>query len=158
MGRGKLLKTKVKAEKALTKARLQAKKEWENRKSNFTYQLKKEIVNALRNIDYVELAAVGGLTVVIHGVLATTEDVFLTLGKITKEYGPLWMSGTFSGFIASWIWKFLPVEPPEELLPEHLTWIISFVIAYIIIKHPEVMTEMFSGATKLTGFALGLLK
>ena len=148
----------MKAEKALTKAKLQAVKEWENRKSNFTYQLKKEIVNALRNIDYVELAAVGDLTVVIHGVLVTTEDVFITLGKITKEYGPLWMSGTFTGFIASWMWKFLPVEPPEELLPEHLTWIISFVISYIIIKHPEVMTEMFSGATKLTGFALGLLK
>ena len=158
MGRGKLLRTKIKEVKAKEKAILQARKEWEERKSNFTYQLKKELVNAMRNIDYVELAAVGGLTVVIHGVLATTEDVFINLGKITKEYGPLWMSGTFTGFIASILWKFAPVELPEELLPEHLTWILSFVIAYIIIKHPEVMTEMFTGATKLTGFALGLLK
>lgn len=158
MGRGPLLKTKVKAEKALTKARLQAEKEWWERKSNFAYKIKREIALAARKIDYVELAAVGGLAVVIHGVLATTEDVFLKLGQITKEYGPLWMSGSFTGFIASMIWKFTDIEPPKELLPEHLTWIISFVIAYIIIKHPEVMTEMFTGATKLTGFALGLLK
>ena len=92
MGRGKLLRTKVKAEKALTKARLQAEKEWWERKSNFAYKIKREIVEAARKIDYVELAAVGGLTVVIHGVLSTTEDVFINLGKITKEYGPLWMS------------------------------------------------------------------
>ena len=158
MGRGKLLRTKVKAEKALVKARLQAEKEWWERKSNFGYKIKREIALAARKIDYVELAAVGGLTVVIHGVLATTEDVFVKLGHITKEYGPLWMSGTFTGFIASLLWKFAPVELPEELLPEHLTWVLSFIIAFIIVRHPEVMTEMFSGATKLTGFALGLLK
>jgi len=148
----------VKAEKKLVKARLQAEKEWWERKSNFGYKIKREIALAARKIDYVELAAIGGLTVVIHGVLATTEDVFIKLAEVSKDYGPLWMSGTFTGFVASMIWKFMPVEPPEKLLPEHLTWILSFIIAFIIVKHPEVMTEMFSGATKLTGFALGLLK
>lgn len=41
MGRGPLLRTKVKAEKALTKARLQAKKEWESHKSNIQYRVSK---------------------------------------------------------------------------------------------------------------------
>jgi len=46
----------------------------------------------------------------------------------------------------------------EPLTQKPVLFFISIVIAYVVIEHPEVFTEMFSGATKLTGFALGLLK
>lgn len=55
MGRGKLLRSKVKAEKALIKARLQGKKEWEERTSNILYLLKQKTFDKLSFDDLLTL-------------------------------------------------------------------------------------------------------
>lgn len=161
MGRGKLLRTKVKAEKALVKARLQAQKEWEERKSNFAYGMKKEFVALLRKVDPIELLAIGGATFVVYNMLSTMEQFvseFVARARKSKEVTP--MIELFSYNILRIINFFgVQVEPEEkpDLVPDHALIIISFTLATILVRHPEVFTEMFSGVTKLSGFALGLL-
>lgn len=56
--RGKTLRTKVKAEKALTKARLQATKEWEERTSNFSHILKKQFMKITEKLSFDDLLAI----------------------------------------------------------------------------------------------------
>lgn len=155
MARGKLLRTRVRAEKALVKAKLQATKEWEERTSNFQYLMKKELVNLIRKIDPLEMVAVGSLTIVIQPMIAAAApvtDAIATIIARATELAKIYLD----------VWRWFGLVTGQEVPPTietsvQFTWLLSFVIAFIIVRHPEVMTEMFTGATKLTGFALGLL-
>lgn len=59
MGRGKALRSKVKEKKALTKAELQAKKEWEQRSSNVPYMMQKQLLKFADNITFDDFLAIG---------------------------------------------------------------------------------------------------
>lgn len=58
MGRGKLLRTKIREEKRLVKARLQAEKEWEERTSNFSHILKKQFMKITAKLSFDDLLAI----------------------------------------------------------------------------------------------------
>jgi len=157
MARGKLLRTKIKNEKALVKARLQAEKEWYQRKANFQYLFKKELVNMMRRIDPLEFAAVGGLTMVIKSVIDETEEIrgriraIAVIGELPEGMKAVWSGIPF------WYVLVPEGETFEGMFPEWVDWLFAFGIAYVLVRHPEVVTEMFTGATKLTTFVLGLL-
>jgi len=65
----------VKAEKALVKARLQAEKEWYERKSNFAYLLKKEALNLLRRIDPLKAVLVASTTFLVYETLGSLTEI-----------------------------------------------------------------------------------
>lgn len=167
MGRGKALKTKIREKKALTKAELQATKEWEERASNFIHQSKKQLLDWAKSlkVDPLELAAVLAATPLVYGVLRTSEEMLSRANEVadtlkeTPFFGAQWVLPFFTS-----IWnkatgqKMDPGEEPssdEEGISETTWWLISFVIAFVLIRHPEVITTMFSGAA--TGI-LGLGK
>lgn len=150
MGRGKHLKTKVKEAKALAKAKLQAGKEWYERSSNFRYHIKKLVTDFAKNIDPLELVAVGGLTILIQPIIATSSEV---MGRIVQatEKG----ISAIEGF--KLIWEWMGLIPPEEskpILDAPLSWVLAFVIAFIMVRHPDMVIHSLTGVTKL---ALGLL-
>lgn len=59
MPRGRLTRTKVREEKKLVKARLQAIKEWEERTSNFSYNLKKHVLKITEKLSFDDWLAMG---------------------------------------------------------------------------------------------------
>lgn len=163
MGRGQALKTKVKTEKRLTKARLQAKKEWDERKSNIPYKLKHFFVKALERVDPLEGAACLGITVIVKALIDESEEIRAAIKPFwvlnPKSVGEIEDTEQYywSGIPFWYIKKETGVDI-EGFFPEYMDWIIAFGIAFIVVRHPEVITTMFQGATSLTGFILGLLK
>lgn len=157
MGQKKHLRTKVRETKALTKAELQATKEWKERKSNIGFQLKEYLGDIARRIDPLEMVAVGGMTIIIYRALEDIPEVTERIGELLLIPASL---GMFWAFVPAFFWKVFPeiTNPKDIETPESLKWLMAFVVSFIIVRHPEVITEMFSGATKVSTFALGLLK
>lgn len=141
----------MKAEKALTKAKLQAEKEWFERKSNFPYLIKKQLLELIKKTDPLELAAVGSLTIILQPIVATSSEI---MGKIVTatEHGV----SAIEGFKVIWEWMGLlpPTEKQKEILDAPLSWVLAFVMAFIMVRHPEVIVVTFENITRL---GLGLL-
>jgi len=163
MGRGQLLKTKVKAEKALTKAKLQAEKEWWRRKSNLSYRIEKELINTFRRINPLKLLAWGATTSVVYMALEASsefisyiEDTQFEMPEIYRQFPELVKKWEAERTQESMFSQFFDILRPLTKRP--VLFAISIMIGYIVIEHPEVFTEMFTSAGKLTTFALGLLK
>jgi len=151
MARGKLLRTKIRERKALVKADLQGKKEWKERTSNIPYQLKNLFKEMVSRVDPLEMIAVGGLTIIIQPIIATSEEILSKIVEIT-EHGV----SAIEGFKSIWQWMgLIPPDPDEvQLLTDNLTWVLSFVLAFIMVRHPDMVIGTLTGMTKL---ALGLL-
>lgn len=152
MGRGKALRSKVKQTKALTKAELQARKEWEERSSNFLYNLKQRLTGMLKNIDPLELAAVGGLTIFLQPIIATSSEIMQAVVRVT-EHGV----SAIEGFKVIWEWMGLipkEEEQKEILGVDLLSWVLAFVVAFIMVRHPDMVIGSLTSISKL---ALGLI-
>jgi len=162
MGRGQLLKTKVKAEKALTKAKLQAKKEWEERKANVIYHLKKEFLGVMRKEGPVKLLVFGGTVYLVYNTLIASKVFIDRVGSVFPQ---LFIAG-IGGFSQLWIQPLILMlgwnvteETKEEIENINLPILLaSLTIAYIIVEHPEVITEMFGAANGIVQLGLLLLK
>jgi hypothetical protein len=147
MGRGPLLKTLVRKEKALTKARIQAEFKEKNRLKNsekgYMVSLREHIGKALDRIDPLEGLATISMTVLVHEtilhdpeILRQIQNVFSTVS--TAIANPLYaylggLAGYFGlGFL------FPPVGYQETRAPGPwdpvLLWAISFAIAFIICR------------------------
>lgn len=164
MGRGKLLRTKIRARKALVKADLQAKKEWEERKSNFLYHAKKQILGLLKSIDPLEMMAVAGTTFIIHDTIVASQEVLDALLKIPAAVSN-WVIewGTALSDWLNSIWGFSPPRPPAQDAPaeekqkfnlDWKSWVLSFVLAFLMVRHAE---GIIRGLTSVSSLALGLL-
>ena len=162
MGRGQLLKTKVKAEKALTKAKLQAKKEWEERKSNIAYHLKKEFLGVVRKEGPIKLVVFGGTVFLVYNVLISSK---IFLDRVKDVFPQLYLTA-IGGFGQLWLHPLILMmgwnitEDVEKELKEIDVpiFLASMAIAYIIVEHPEVITEMFGAANGIVQLGLLLLK
>lgn len=162
MGRGPALKTKVKAEKALTKAKLQAKKEWEERKANFVYHLKKEFLSVMRKEGPIKLIVFGSTVYLVYNTLIASK---IFLDRI-KEVWPNLVIGGMGGFATVWMQPliiFLGWDVQEDIKEELKNinmpvLLMALIISYIIVEHPEVLTEMFGTANGIIALGKLLLK
>ena len=162
MGRGPALKTKVKAEKALTKAKLQAKKEWEERKANVIYHLKKEFIGVMRKEGPVKLLVFGGTAYLVYNTLIASK---IFIDRVADVFPHLFITG-IGGFGQLWIQPLILMlgwnvteETQKEIKNINLPILLaSLTIAYIIVEHPEVITEMFGAANGIVQLGLLLLK
>lgn len=159
MGRGPLLKTLVKKEKYLTKARLQATKEWEERTSNFTYLAKKEIIDLLKKIDPLKLMAWGSTTALIYVLLEKSTEVMTRLEAQQYEMPDIYKG--FPELVKKWeeerkdpsmFTSAFDILRPFFGKPVLLA--LSMTLAYLVVEHGG---EIIGGLTGLKALALGLL-
>lgn len=154
MGRGRALKSKTKEKKALTKAELQARKEWEERKSNIPHQIKKLIVRLLENVDPLEAAGVLALTIFVKATIDLTEEfrgqiqALVVLGELPPGMKTVWSGIPF------WYHLIPEGEEYEGIFPDWQDWIIAFGIAYMISKHGGALVQ---AATNMTSIIRGFL-
>jgi len=161
-------------EKARTKARIQAELEM-HRKKPLDESTKEHIGKIIDNTKILEIAegvAVFGMTFVIHDVILSTEALLQKVGAnynaFAKAYTTLTGNPQASGILASFS---IPTETLLALLGVTLTqkgqtptapdmnlqvfmWLISFSLAYIIVKHAGQLIGLLD---KGMGDVLGLL-
>jgi len=160
MARGKLLKTKVKAEKALTKARLQATKEWELRNANFTYLAKKELVGFIRRmeVDPIKIIVFGGTVYLIYNTLIASQVV---LDRVIETFPAVFIAG-IGGFATTWMQPLIIALGwnVEEDVKEKIKTInvplllMAILLAYLLMEHGDTIVR---GTTGLVELATGLL-
>jgi len=162
MGRGRLLKSKVKETKALVKARMQAAKEWEERKANIEYLLKKELIELLRRTDPLELVIWGSTTYVLYNVFQATEEfTSKAVGIVTilAEAPFHWLDFPF-GILGFVFGRALGVpgalsELEKLSRQDQIQFLVAMLCAYILVRHPDMVISTLESITKL---GIGLLK
>jgi len=152
--------TKVKRElKLVSKTAIaieRAKKEL-NRKDlekDFPIWLRDRFGEMLSKIDPIESLAIFGLTVIIKGVIDTSEEIrsklhpFVTFGNIPEGY-----KSVFSG-IPFWYDLVKDDEKYEGMLPDALDWVAAFGLAFVIARHGGAL---LSAGSSIAGLITGLL-
>jgi hypothetical protein len=158
MGRGKLLKTKIKeavteascVAEAAKLARHKAERKIDQKETLLEYA-KKRLTVMLDKVDPIELVAIGGLTFIIHGVVIQTQDL---LGKINLIGAVSPIGGLLTTGNPFWAWfdvaligspialiinKFIQ-DPKSETLVDGtnqnspMSWLFAFVVAFLIIR------------------------
>jgi len=160
MGRGKLLKTRVKAEKALIKARLQATKEWNLRNANFTYLLKKEAVGFIRNMqaDPIKIIVFGGTVYLVYNILISSSIV---ISRVKDQFPALFITG-IGGYGQLWLQPLIMMlgwniteDVKEEIGKINVPLLLmAILLTYLLMEHGDTIVR---GTTGLAQLALGLL-
>lgn len=138
MGRGKHQLTKDKRDiKSLTKiaaATARAEKELD-KKIDIPLWLKARLEKIIDKVDFLELVALIGITVLVKGAIDKSEDIrskihpFITFGEIPEGY-----KAVFSG-IPFWYDLVKEGDKYEGMLPDFMDWIVSFGVAFVIVRH-----------------------
>lgn len=160
MGRGRLLKSKIKEAKALVKAELQARKQWELRSSNFTYFAKKELVGFIRRmqVDPIKIIVFGGTVYLVYNTLIATSVV---VSRVKDVFPALWVAGA-GGFATIWLqpiilafgWD-IKEDVKEELKNINVPLLLmAILLTYLLMEHGDTIVR---GTTGLAQLALGLL-
>lgn len=155
MGRGKSLKTKEKERRFLAKAeakgRLQGQAEWKKTQTGIWTSLRDHIGNMIDKIDPLEAIAITSTTVLVYEVLSHTED-FLDQIRVLSPFGITFFR----------LFGFKPVgEEGLGLIPEELEkpmlLATSFFIAFMLIRHPEVIGLLGKSISGLGSMLIGTL-
>lgn len=148
-------KTRVLAEKKAfgeTIGKLKAEEHFAKTKKGKIRDIKTILKKLVSNINPVDAIAIMGMTVLVKCTIDKSEDLRGKLHGLRIEYFPM---------IWSWskpIWEQLePIEQYEGYAPDWMDWIISFSIAYIIIKHGGALFGMFEKGTLALTQIIGLL-
>lgn len=160
MGRAAVVKN-YKEGKARKRGELQAQIEYDRKKP---LDFKSIITDALKKIDALELLAVSGLTVAVHGLIITTADwlqkaqsfgISFTRGLDLSDFfynGFIWVREQITGEHIN-----TPEEPKEDFWQEMMVWITSFVIAFIVVRQAgQLMGLVEKGLMTVIPFFLGL--
>jgi hypothetical protein len=122
------------------------------------------IIDTMTFEDVIDITAAIGLTTVIHEAVKTLPNVVKTLSTLTYvELGNILGSGSIVSSFGAFIGVFMadlfkqwitppPKEEPkpqEDQLPMLLGWLLSFAIAWIIVKWGDKM--IVSGIGNLSG-------
>jgi len=176
MGRGIHEKTKIKkdikyAAKATAAAEAAATEiKYKTLNKYLPERIQEKIIDMLENIDPIETAAIFGTTFVVKYCIDTSEEL---RGKIEATTGlNLWdllVSITTPNWgiaktIQAWLSGETRDKTPEEIeefaqnyegfFPDWFDWLIAFGIAFIVVRHGDVI---FSQFTSLGSFVGGLM-
>jgi hypothetical protein len=177
MARGRLLRTKVKEEKALTKARIETEfkttAKMKASESGFFVSLRDHVGRAIDRVDPLEIAAVGSLTVLIHetilhdpSILTQISNVFSTTTTVISKPWYAWLGGIAGYFGLGFLFapesyiETTTTTPEAKPLESKLTdiallWILSFAIAFIIARH---FGNIVAGVGSAVGGLVGIIK
>jgi len=147
LGRGRLLKSKVKETIALTFARLKGQRKFYKKHPDEWF--KDRISSLFSNMtfnDILELVAIAGMTVVIKNMIDASEDL---LNKINQMQVPeAFLTGFIRGFTGFQIpvlgFLFRQTEITEAFeIADPLKWLISFCMAFVIVHHFDSLMKAF---------------
>lgn len=120
-------------------------------------------------VDTLELAAVGAMTVLVHGVIVGSEDF---LHRATLPFTAFrWerLASAIGGTVTFGLWRpfaDLPTSEEEQAqieakFPDWQVWIVSFVLSFLLVRYfGQIIVglgDLAGGITKLVGFMLPLM-
>ncbi len=147
MARGRLLKTKVKEEKALTKARLKAEAQFLKTSEGQTLALKKWIGETLKNKP-IEISVFLSLTYLCYITIETSTEIIEKLGEVAAKMAPI---AAVSPILGPFIWPILGYAKVTEIgekieAATLIKILLAMTIAYLIMKHGwELITGISGG-------------
>ena len=139
--------------KMAEKGKLQAQKEAQAKQDLKTRFLSFLEVQASK-IDGVELFAISGLTIVVHDAILMTDDLFGKamdmISNIPIEFGNIFESAFGK--------PMLLVETPRAVKDSIWLWVISFGIAYFLMRNGgQIIGLLGNGMTNILGLMMGTL-
>ena len=146
MARGKLLKTKVKEAVLEASCVAEAVKIGSLKAENKVHESKSMLDSArehigkmIDRIDPLEVAAVAGLTFVLHETILSTSDLIQKINT-TIAKNPAYVVGVLNPFAGLMLSLLPKMNFPDELdnikTPDSFfLWVVSFLLAFIIIRH-----------------------
>lgn len=126
---------------------------------------REHIGKLIDRIDPIEIGAVIGVTILVHGTIVETEALLKAVASVkTNVAGNIlaglinpeaeliqWIAGTFAGSTSDVIKQF-GLDQDWEI------WLISYSIAYILVHHfGQILAIAGSGVSSLTGLIAKLL-
>lgn len=177
MARGRLLKTKVKEEKALTSARTKAyykSKAVAIDKLSFFSLIKQSIPKVLDKIDPLELAAVGSLTFLIKPIIQKIPEVAnymtanlpfgLDIAVESFQEGSINIFTLKNPITGEIIYSFsIPIEGSTPVntdiarrIPDISAYLFAFALSLLIIKYPQALTMAENGVVGLARLVAGV--
>ena len=146
-------KKSVKLEEGLEYARFKARDRWKKSKKGFARSISDHIGKAIDRIDPLEAVAVLGMTIIVKQTLDTTA----TLKE--KAQAMFQMHPTELGKLFGVPEIDLLGKPSKQLLalPDWSIWIVSFALAYCIIKFGgQLLGLLDKGLPAVVGMLLGV--
>lgn len=167
MSRGKQLKTKMKeavqeasiVAEAIKLAELKLERK-DHEKKSLLDSARQHIGKIIDRVDPLETAAVIGTTVLIHGFILSIEgfagELTATLANKVSDIGisGITQLATNLGFKLD-----LPTAPQAQAKPpqDNITlWLLSFVVAFILVRYGAQILSSFGGLKGLIGGMAGL--
>lgn len=164
MGKLPIKKTRVlayQAEKGRLKAKIDHAAKTLSNKKQLRVALFIQLKGMIDKIDPLEAIAIGTATFVIKSGMEWSEDVLVKIFK--KETTVLHLIPYF-GSILRMSQAFIPegdYSPMQKIMDnpaiEILEWAISFCIAFVLIRHPEIITSTAGGLLGASKLLLGIL-
>jgi hypothetical protein len=133
-----------------------------------TDSLREHISHMIDKIDPLELAAVGGMTWLVHDTILTNEGLLNSLNVLIGAFSTVathpwevWLTGIMNYLGLGW-WAPLRMDQPPGVIPAEVmatlsknqivSWVVSLTIAFIIVRHAGgIITALGSGLGSLTG-------
>jgi hypothetical protein len=162
MARGRLLKTKVKEAKKIAYAAEQGRlsAQFKTTDKHFWKLLKQKILESASQIDPLELAAVGAMTLIIAGMIKNISKDDLEKAaqsnKIAAAQIILKPSLPIARLTQETLTEAITI-PTIKLLAElddPMIYLVSFLVAYVVVHHAG---EIMQGAFNLGGWLVGFL-
>jgi len=166
----------VKSTKACAMAKRKGELEAETKfwdKQPLTKKLKRLLWKKLEEVDPVKIAALIGTTYLIHETLLTCDSVVNRISTVLKSPKAALTAAGWEYMLAPFSFAALPFLPLVSTMigsstleqditkthtPEIIIWLLSFVIAFMLIEHGgEVMGMIIGGEKTLGTLALALL-
>jgi len=150
-------KKAVKLEEGLEFARLKAQDRWKKSTKGFMRSIQDHVGKAIDRIDPLETAAVLGLTFIVHGIIIDEKNVYHEhLKKIRGMKKLVWGRAAEKLGISLEEWN-IPETETADITQEMFDWIISFTLAYCIIKYGgQLLGLLDKDLVKVVGMLLGV--
>jgi hypothetical protein len=119
------------------------------KKKPLEVSLREHIGKLIDNSDPLEIGAVIGLTIIVKLTIDKTEEIrgwLATTGGLYTEFETIIGKQT----LLTWLGNALGLKPVETekyegMFPDWADWIISFAIAYIIVRHGGAIFGLLKG-------------
>lgn len=154
-------------EKARVKAHLSAQWEFDKskmgRKKSLNDHLGKFIDALGERVDPLEIAAVMGATYFVHGIITTSEDFLKRAALPLTQFRIERFASAMAGTLTFGLWRpfsEIPMTEAEKAdieskYPDWQIWIVSFVIAYLVVHNfGDLAKAGITGIKGLIGFLL----
>jgi hypothetical protein len=129
--------------KAERKGQLQAEREYE-KSIPLEMEFKRFLKDALAKIEPLEAVAITGMTIIIKGTIDTSEEL------LEKIKTPLLAASLISPILVPFLPLALYQQVPEKLkeVPDWAEWLLSFAMAYVLVKHGGQMFGLLDKGLK----------